>query len=453
MDPATPSRPSPGALCLALTVLLVFRHATYDPSVSLGVGTTNVDVGMADLGVLLAVVAAGVSLVRDGAPRVSRGGVFVLLAAAAFCAWLVAATLYGPAVSDTYDLGASTVSAATWVEYGLLAGAAVVLLRSRADALAVLTAFVLLGVAATIWGSLQFLGLVDEFEGRRPLQREVSFLGNHDFAGVSATVLGIAFAALAYDARGRLRRLAWPAAVAGTIGAVLAAAIATVGAILLCAAIALAAGWRARTLSRGRAAAICGLTLVVLLGAATLRSGDLADAMRFIGIAREPKHQGGLQTYSHRTVLAYIGLRSFRDHPVLGTGWQGSLLEENYEPYLADAHRRFPEVSAEAFPSPAHPWGVQNAFVEAGSDLGAPGVLLLLGFLGGAVVLAGAAMLRAPPGTAPFAAIALFALIVGSAGWAALGLIPGIPTTALVWLGLGAAVASAGVDHGQRRTD
>jgi O-antigen ligase len=440
---APPTRPSAGALVLAASLFVVFRHASYDPSVSLGVGSTSVDVGMADLGVLAAVVAAAVSLARDGVPSVTRAGRLVLLAAAAFCVWLVAATLYGPAVSETYELRPSLVSAATWIEYALLAGAAVVLVRTRAAALAVLAAFVALSVAATAWGVLQFLGLVDEFEGRRPLQREVSFLGNHDFAAVSAAALAIAFAALALDARGRLRRLVWPAAVAGAVGAILAAAVATVAAIVVCAAAALAAGRRARTLDRAAALAIAGLLAAVALGTTTLRSGDLADAVHFLGIEREQGPETGLQTYSHRTVLAYIGLRTFADHPLLGTGWQGSLLEESYGPYLADAHRRFPEVTGEAFPSPEHPWGVQNAFVQAGSDLGLPGLLLLVGFVLGGLALAGVTVLRSPPAAAALALVAFSGLVVGAAGWAALGLVPGIPTTALVWLALGGAVASA----------
>ena len=63
-----------------------------------------------------------------------------------------------------------------------------------------LSAFVLVSVAATSWGLLQFLGLVDEFEGRRPGQREPSFVGIHDFAALSGAALSIALIALALAA-------------------------------------------------------------------------------------------------------------------------------------------------------------------------------------------------------------------------------------------------------------
>ena len=62
---------------------------------------------------------------------------------------------------------------------------------------------------ASAWAALQFLGLVDEFEGRRPGQREPSFLGVHDFAALSAAALGLALLAIAFGTRGRwLRGLA-----------------------------------------------------------------------------------------------------------------------------------------------------------------------------------------------------------------------------------------------------
>ena len=44
-------------------------------------------------------------------------------------------------------------------------------------------------VAATGWGLLQFLGVVSEFEGKRPGQREPSFVGIHDFAALSGAAL------------------------------------------------------------------------------------------------------------------------------------------------------------------------------------------------------------------------------------------------------------------------
>ena len=440
MEPAPHTSPSRGALVLAFSLFLIFRHASYDPTLHLPAGSTTLDIGMTDLGVLLAVGAACIEL-RSGR-RLPRGRrVWVLWSGAALCAWIVAATLYGPQLSGTYPLTASLISSATFVEYALLALAGAVLVRTRADGLAVVGAFVVLGAAAALWGSLQFLGLVNEFEGRRPLQREVSFLGNHDFAAVGGATLGVAFAVLATGMAGRWRAIAWVAAIAGAVGVILGAAITTVAAIVLCACIALTVGWHRRLIDRRRALAIVVLTCVTLAGSVALRGGDIASFFRFLGVSGSERHETRVESYSQRTVLSYIGVRIFADNPLLGVGWQGSLLEENYDPYLDDARRTFPEVSDEALPSPEHPWGIQNAYIQAGADLGLVGVVLVLVTVVGGIGIAAVAALRGPPANAGLALVTLFALIVAAFEWAALGLIPGIPVTAVLWLALGAAVA------------
>jgi O-antigen ligase len=354
---------------------------------------------------------------------------------------MIIATLYGPLVSSSYPLAASLASVATFVEYALLALASAVLVRTRSDMYAVVGAFVLLAAAAALWGSLQFLGLVNEFEGRRPLQREVSFLGNHDFAAVGGATLGIAFAILATRLSGRWRLVGWVAAVAGVIGVVLGAAITTVAAVMLSAAVALLVGWRRHLIDRRRGAAIVLLTCVTIAGSVSLRSGDIGHFFTFLGVGANEKQETNLETGSHRAVLSYIGLRIFLDHPLLGVGWQGTLLEENYGPYLDDARQRFPEVAPGSLPSPEHPWGVQNAYIQASADLGIAGLVLLLATVLAAIGVAATAAIRGPPETAGFALLILFALLVGSAELAALGLIPGIPTVALLWLAIGGAVA------------
>ena len=91
-------------------------------------------------------------------------------------------------------------------------------------------------------------------------------------------------------------------------------------------------------------------------------SGDASDA------------SGNIQTYSQRTVLAYIGLEIFLAHPLTGVGWQASELPVNFEPHLDAARRRFPDVAEQALPSDEHRWGVQNAYVQAAADLGILGL-------------------------------------------------------------------------------
>src|SRR5207248_433850 len=106
------------------------------------------------------------------------------------------------------------------VEYALLAPALVLLLRRPAQVDRFLVAFVAWSVAATGWGFLQFVGAVNEFEGKRPGQREASFLGIHDFAAFPAATLAIGLAPIALAER---RRLGRSAVAAGAIGSILAA--------------------------------------------------------------------------------------------------------------------------------------------------------------------------------------------------------------------------------------
>ena len=104
-----------------------------------------------------------------------------------------------------------------------------------------------------------------------------------------------------------------------------------------------------------------------------------------------------MQTYIQHTLLVYIGWRIFLDHPVDGAGWQASSAEQPaYGAYLADAKRKYPDAPALAFPSPAHPWGVQNAYVQALADLGAIGFVLLLASFASGLSSAGARPSRPP---------------------------------------------------------
>ena len=89
----------------------------------------------------------------------------------------------------------------------------------------------------TIVGVLQFLGLVNEFEGRRPGQREPSYVGIHDFAALSCAALVLGLVAIAFGTRGRWRQvLAGVATVAGAVGLVLSGSVAAAGGLAVAAA-------------------------------------------------------------------------------------------------------------------------------------------------------------------------------------------------------------------------
>jgi hypothetical protein len=435
----TAGRPSAGALVLALAVPPLFLHARYSPGFSVSAGSTSLSVELADLALLAVTIACVVVARRDGVEPL-RGGKAVWIAGAVYLGLVLAGTLYGSAVTDGYPFGSSLVSAAKYVEYGVLALAVPLLARRASDLNAIYISLVAWSAAATGWGLLQFLGVVDEFEGRRPGQRETSFLGVHDFAALSAAALSLALVAAAFGHRGlRERQLAWAAGIGGTLGVVLSGALASVGAVLLGAVVVGVAAWHRGVLTLRRALVLVGISVVVVAGSLAIRSADLDQFLRFLGISpQEEETTGNVQSYAHRTVLGYIGVRIFLDHPVLGVGWQGSALEASYAPYLDDARRRYRSVSEESLPSPEHPWGVQNAFIQAAADLGLPGLLALLGLFAAGMWTALAGYRRGPPQ----ALVPLLWLVVAAAELTALGLFAGVPIDALLWLALGLAVAS-----------
>jgi O-Antigen ligase len=433
------------ALVPALALPVIFLHVRYQPKVSFGLGSTSVGIELSDVAVLAVVLAGALEGMRRGW-GVLRPGRRLWLAGGAFLALVVVDTVHPLLWQDDYHFLKHLVTAAKFCEYGLLAPALVLLLRSRRDALPLLWTAVTWSVAATGWGLLQFAGLVSELEGKRPLQREPSFLGIHDFAALSGAALVLALAVLVLGPASRSERLlAWIAGPAGVVGLALSSAAAGAIGVAL-AAVALVALAAARhELSAARALLVAGVAGAAALGVLLMRNGDVPRAIRAVGIGSKPKPQLGadIESYAHRSLLGYIGLRIFADHPVAGVGWQGSEELENYGPYLADAHRRYPNEPAVAFPSPQHAWGVQNGYLQTLADLGVIGFALLVALLVGAVTLGARAALRATPGAVVPVCAGLLWLLVAAGVWNGLGLVAGIPLDALTWMGVGLIGAAA----------
>ena len=433
------------ALVPALALPVLFLHVKYQPKVTFGLRSTTVGIELSDVAVVAIVVAACSAGLRDGwAPL--RSARRLWLAGGAFLLLVAAATVYPLLWQDHYRFLKHLVTAAKFCEYGLLAPAIVLLVRSRREALPLLWAAAAWSVAATGWALLQFSGLVKELEGKRPLQREPSFLGIHDFAALSGAALALALAVLMLPARSRSERaLAWIAGPAGALGLALSstAAGAIAAALAAVAVLALAAG--RRELAPARAVAVVALAGAAALGVLLMRNGDIPRAIRAVGIGSEPKPRTGIdiESYAHRSLLAYIGVRIFADHPLVGVGWQGSEEFENYGPYLDDAHGRYPREPEVAFPSPEHAWGVQNAYLQTLTDLGLIGFIVLATLLVFAVALGARAALRAPPNAVLPAAAGLLWLLVAAGVWNGLGLVAGIPLDALTWLGVGLIASAA----------
>jgi O-antigen ligase len=426
-----------------VAIPVLFLHLRYQPTVHVGLGSTSVGIELSDVAVLGVVAAGAWWGVREGWKPLLAAR-WLWLVGAAFLALVVAGTLYPLLPPEHYRFLTHLVTAAKFCEYALLAPAVVLLLRRPREALPLLISLSAWAAVATGWAVLQFAGLVVELEGKRPLQREPSFVGVHDFAALAGAAFVLGSIAFASEPRRRWTGAAGVSVAAGALGVALSGAFAAAAGTAV-AALAGLVLLRARTLlSVPRGAAVVGATALLLAGVLLIRGGEVRSIAHSIGIGRESHVQAaGVQSYVQRSLLVYIGLRMYADHPVLGVGWEGSQDADNYRPYLADAHRRYPHAPAVAFPAPTHSWGVQNAYVQILSDLGSVGGLLLAALVLIGLGLGTRTAMRAGPGLVVAGSVGALWLVVAAGTWTALGLVAGIPLDALSCLAFGLVAAAA----------
>jgi O-antigen ligase len=436
---------------LAAAIPFLFLHIDFQPGFTVEVGSLSAHAVLSDFAVLVVAVTALVAGVRHGfAPL--RPGWPVWVAGGLFALLVGAASLYPRLWDDAYDVSTHAVTAAKFGEYVLLAPAVPLLLRGARDLELVLAALVVWASAAAIVGVLQIFG-VDIFDAWQPGRRQPSFLGHYDLAALCGASLLLALTVLAL--RPRIGLPGWLLVVAGAGGAVgvtvSGSAAAGLGLAVATAAV-LAAATYLRRLTVRRALASLAVVGAVAVGILVMRGGDVDQFVRFLGIREhDPSAQENVQTYVQRTMLTYIGWQIFLDHPVAGAGWQASAKEEQvYGDYLDDARREFPNTPALAFPSPEHPYGIQNAYVQALADLGVIGFALLLATFAAGLLLAARAALRGPPEAVLPGVLAGAWLLLVMGTWTAVGLVAGVPLDALTWISLGlAAAAAAGAKLGR----
>jgi hypothetical protein len=421
---------SGGALVLSAAIPFVFLHPDYQPSLSRG----SVGIDLSDLAIAAAFVAALWTIRRHGV-GVLTSRLPLWLAFVVFLAWLVASIAWAVHHDADYPLHSRIVSAFKYVEFAMLAPVAAIVLRDAADRIALLFAVAAWSAFLTLIAVLQFLGVVDEFDGRRPIQREPSYIGIHELGVFSGVALTIAFATIV-----TLRRplLGWLGGIAGGLGVALAAALDAVGGIVVAAAAAAAVAARLGLLTARRALLLATIVVAVAVASVTLRASTVSAFLEFLGVTpASTQTNQSVQSYSHRTLLGYIGLRIWLDHPVAGAGWQESHEPAAFEKHLAAAHRRFPDEPAAAFPSPAHRWGVQNGVIQTLADLGAVGLLLLSLVVALALRIAVRVARSADVERRHSGSVALGALIVAVAVFAGTGLLPGTSVEAMLWLTVG----------------
>jgi hypothetical protein len=412
---------SPGALVLALALPLLFLHRSYQPTLS----ASGVDVSLSDVAALAVVVAAVGAGVRSGfAPLVA--GRLVWATSAFFLLWIGVATAYGAARFGAYPLKTHAITMAKWDEYALLAPAVPLLLRKRRDLDAVLWSLAVWTAVAAAIGFLGFVGLPAPSKGATG-HRQGSLLGWSDFAALA----GAAVLAGAVVRRGALARVLIVSGVAGTI---LAGAVSAMLGLVTALGVLTLITIRS---DRRRALSIVAIGTVIVAGAVMIRLTDLSAFQRFLHGSKTTTAETHIQTYSHRTLLAYIGGKIWLGQPVLGVGWQGSNDPWAFEPYLPAAHRRFPTEAPLAFPAPDRRYGIQLLYLQALADLGIVGLAALLALLAATFAVAARARQNAAGAIA-----ALWILFVAWC-WTAQGFVAGIPLEALTWLTVGLAATAA----------
>jgi hypothetical protein len=435
------SRESLGAFVIALAVPVLFLHERYQPAFDFDWESTSVDIRLSDLAVLIVVVAALVSVARLGSGRLGAARI-LWLPGVALLVWL-ALEAFRPASVDDARFEDHLVSFLKFGEYALLAPAVPLLVRRAQDLVLVLGSLVLWSVIATTVALVQFFG-VDVFDAWNPGWRQPSFLGHHDLAALSAVVAGLAVAAVLCEAR-RLPspRLFAVALASGAFGMIVAGSLAAAGGFALAAVVAAVVARGRFEPSPRRFVALVALVAVIGAGVTAIRADSLEEFVRFLGISEERRPEG-VETYSQRTVLAYIGIRIWEDNPIAGVGWQRSARAEVFEPYVDDARERFPDVVDRAFPAPGREWGVQNLYIQLLADTGIVGLLLLLAVGAGGIVLAWRTVVHAPRPWAAGVGVATICGFLTLAGeWASLGIVAGIPIQAATCLLLGLAAAGA----------
>ena len=425
---------------LSATFVLLFVAIQYQPHVTRG----SASVRLVDLALLGAVLVAALEL-RHGSRRLD-GSRWLWVAACAFLAFVAAASLYPLAFDDRYDWTTHLVTAARYAVYALIAPAVAVLARDVRALQRLWATVVVWAVVAGAVALAQFVG-VDIFDAWPAGIRQPSFTGIPELGALGGAAIAIGFLGVLWP--GSVPRAVWVAGlVGGTLDVVISGGVAgqigLVGAAV--AAIALA-GRRLGNTPRSIAAVVL-VTVLCGVGVAALRGADLTQYARHLGLTTQNQEASGdVETYAHRELIYYIGLRVWLDRPLLGAGWQSIHEQHVYAPFLDDAHRRYPDEPQQAFPSRERDYGIDNAYIQTLAELGLVGLGLFLTLLAIGLVQGTTRALRAPPLRAQQALVGVLWLLVVMGTWAGQGLGAGSAFAGLSWFALGL-IAAAGTPSG-----
>jgi O-antigen ligase len=428
-------------LILALAVPFLFVGEDQFQTWSLDVGSTTVDLGPSDAAVVAVLVAAIVVGMRTGAARLNAARI-LWVPGIALVLWLAFET-FRPVSIDDAQFDDHLADYVEFVAYAFLALAVPLLVRRAQDLTLVVASLVLWSLVASAVAFVQFFG-VDVFDAWPPGWRQPSFLEHSGLAALSGIAIGVAVAGILCTRRRIPAPMLFPVALgAGAVGLVLAGSIAAVAGFAVGVLLVTFAARSRFAPSGRRLLGVVALLAAVLVGVSAIRADALEPVGELTGLGEDRQAQD-VQTYSEKSVLAYIGLRAFQDNPILGVGWQRSGRAEVFDRYLADARARFPDEAEEAFPSAEQELGVQSLYVQMLADAGVIGLALLLAIAVGGLVLGWRTAAYASSPWAAGAGLAVMCALLTVAGeWAVVGIVPGIPLDAATCLLLGLAAAGA----------
>ena len=404
-----------------VTVLLCLLRSRDLPSIDFGAAGTTVSVGPADVALLTTAVLAVLRL----RTRRTVPSPWLLAAIAVFALLIVASAISNGAAALT--------SAGKVAEFAALTLGAAAFLETRERLAALAELIVAYTVVAVFWGAVGFVGAGG---------RQGSFLGEHDLAAVGTMALAVGLARI-HSRAGQPGIFALVAIVAGGLGVMLGASLASLLALYLVSGAVLALALVRRSLRLGAVLATVAVAVVVTAGTLSLRGGELGFIQEWFG--PEPEQPGQYAaSWSQRLIYAYVGGRVFLDRPLLGTGWYGELPPEEYARYLPDARERFSDQPPPYFPSSSGTLIPQQTYDQLLFELGLVGVAAFLAAVLLAVRQAVWAGLRwAREGEWAELAYVPAAWLAGLAGaLAGAALFGGAPLTGMFWLTLGVAAAA-----------
>lgn len=398
----------------AIAVGLSLVRVRDQPGLNIAFGSTTATIVPLDFALAALFLVSVATLVRT---RQSR---LVAATIAAACAFAILVLGTGSANGS-----AALVAGGRLVELTVLGLGALALVRRHAKLEALVDVLLLFTIAADIVGLVQFF--------RQGGGRQASFLGEHDFAALAILPLLYGFVCVF---EGRRTRRATLAIVAGALGCILGAALASLLGLYLGAVLLVVLAIARKRLDRTSLAVVVVTLAAITGGTVLLRGSELAFLRSWFGPppSRPGEYAG---SWSQRLIYFYVGERVFLAHPALGTGWYPDLPPHTYTVFLPDARKRFSDQPANYFPPADGTFIPQQTYDQILYELGVIGAVVFLALL----VSVGRAAVTATHRMRALRDVPSAWFVASLGALAGEGFFGGTPLAATFWLVVGVVVA------------